>query len=208
MRKFIPFKGLKVYLPENYEINQYYSNDAYWLKITPEIKMHELNKGIDFGFYDYDFKTEGVSMGNLCYECENSGYVFKLSDYKYEAKLVRPPIEKPAKNCENWQSTSYRWLVYINGFEFDYYTGKGWVKTPKHGQASPIKPSLLDVMSSLISDYTLSTETFEEFCDNLGYDNDSIKVLKIYASCQENSMKLSKAIGGITQELIEFFQDY
>jgi hypothetical protein len=37
--------------------------------------------------------------------------------------------------------------------------------------------------------------TFHDFCSDFGYSDDSIKARDIYFSCQENAMKLKKALG-------------
>lgn len=54
------------------------------------------------------------------------------------------------------------------------------------------KPSEYDVFACISSDIGYHLMTFDEFCDNLGYDNDSIKAKKIYDNTIEHSLQLSR----------------
>lgn len=73
--------------------------------------------------------------------------------------------------------------------------------------SKPVAPKIDDVLYSLITDADLSIESFQDFCDNLGYDTDSIKALNIYNSCVENGKKLKKFIPDF-YAACELFQDY
>ena len=48
------------------------------------------------------------------------------------------------------------------------------------------------VINSLLLDYISDNTTFTDFCDEFGYDNDSIKDSKIYKACQKNTEKMNK----------------
>ena len=93
-------------------------------------------------------------------------------------------------------------------------------KTPKKEKANLLlyidelkkvsKPKPLnidDVLYSLILDSQAGAESFDDFCDNFGYNNDSIKVDEIYKACQKNSKKLKTFITDI-DEASELFQEY
>ena len=64
-----------------------------------------------------------------------------------------------------------------------------------------------DVLYSLVLDSQFSNETFDDFCDNFGYNNDSIKANEIYRACQKNSKKVRTFIKDLEQAG-ELFQDY
>jgi hypothetical protein len=64
-----------------------------------------------------------------------------------------------------------------------------------------------DILYSLILDSQAGNETFDDFCDNFGYDNDSIKANDIYRACQKNAKKVRTFIKDIDQAN-ELFQDY
>jgi hypothetical protein len=56
-------------------------------------------------------------------------------------------------------------------------------------------PCQWTVLDSLFLDAGCGDQTFVDFCDDLGYNNDSISALKTYMACQENGVKLRKALG-------------
>lgn len=121
----------------------------------------------------------------------------------FNATLVRKPI---ARKSEDWQETSFQWKVQINGETFDFYTGAGWVQGIK-GYEVPKKPTLDDVLYCLVSDAEAGEMSFDEWCDNFGYDNDSRKALAMYLQCQENAKKIKRAGINIESER-ERLQDY
>lgn len=53
------------------------------------------------------------------------------------------------------------------------------------------KPTAYDILASL--DY-IGNDTFQDFCDNFGYDTDSIKALKTYKACLNLTKKLEKVL--------------
>lgn len=106
-----------------------------------------------------------------------------------DAALLRAPI---AKKSDDWKETAYHWSVTIGGQSFDYYTGAGLVQT-KDGATIPKKPTYDDVVYSLVMDATACEQSFEDWCSDYGYSDDSIKALEIYRQCQHNTGKLRKA---------------
>lgn len=64
-----------------------------------------------------------------------------------------------------------------------------------------------DVLYSLIMDSQAGSESFDDFCDNYGYDNDSINANDIYRACQKNGKKVRTFIKDINQA-IELFHNY
>ena len=129
-----------------------------------------------------------------------------------------------------------KWTVIINGQDFEYSTGIGnrveldrfkrdefkriMNKNPKKDKAnlalyidelkkvSKVKPlNIDDVLYSLVLDSQFSNETFDDFCDNLGYDNDSMKANETYRACQKNSKKVKTFIKDL-DEASELFNEY
>ena len=129
-----------------------------------------------------------------------------------------------------------KYIVIINNQDFEYSCGIGhrieldrfkkeafqkiMNKNPQKNKANLLlyidelkkvsKPKPLnidDVLYSLILDSQAGTESFDDFCDNLGYNNDSIKVNEIYRDCQKNSKKVKTFITDI-DKASELFQDY
>ena len=93
-------------------------------------------------------------------------------------------------------------------------------KTPKKEKANlllyidelkscskPKKLNIDDVLYSLILDAQSGTESFEDFCDNFGYNEDSVKHNEIYKSCQKNGKKVKTFIKDL-EKASKLFQDY
>ncbi len=70
----------------------------------------------------------------------------------------------------------------VNDFE---WTNVLYVKNPK----------IEDLLDCLFLDAQSHESSFESWCDELGYDQDSIKAKKTYDLCIEGYFKLKKALG-------------
>lgn len=53
------------------------------------------------------------------------------------------------------------------------------------------KPS--DIAECLLSDINLGSQSFDDFCFNLGYSNDSLKALDTYRACMEMTKKFKRS---------------
>jgi len=125
------------------------------------------------------------------------------------------------ESCKHWNSPHFAWLAVINGVSFEYNTGMGHC-TPKYGKPSGARqsiweserpnkrpavpcigtetawvhlPQLDDILQCLFSDADAGSQSFNDFCDNFGYDNDSLKALDTYRACMESASKLRTALG-------------
>ncbi len=58
-----------------------------------------------------------------------------------------------------------------------------------------VEPTLADVMCCLLSDSQCCSGTFEDFCNELGYNSDSIKALNTYLACQATRNGMIKVFG-------------
>ena len=70
------------------------------------------------------------------------------------------------------------------------------------------EPEIKDVLYCLVMDYTSASETFQDFCDEFGYDNDSIKSLNIFKACQKNSQKMKRIFGPVLNALHKEYEGY
>lgn len=153
-------------------------------------------------------------------------------EYNFKAHFIRDPLKSKS---DNWQDTAHKWLVSINGQDFEYYTGLAHRKEVRKGHrgrignytydemarmnlteagfkqllelSKPTPPTPDDVLYCLVSDAEAAETTFAEWCNNFGYDTDSRKALAIYEQCQQNTDKLRKAGINIAAER-ERLQDY
>jgi hypothetical protein len=147
---------------------------------------------------------------------------------EFKATLIRWPLRHKS---DDWRETAFKWLVSINGQEFDYYTGQGHVVFKTKGKywleahygiadstrlldisewlqyVNPREPSLDDVLYSLVMDASACESSFDDWCSDFGYDTDSRKALETYLLCQENTTKLRKAGVNMTKER-ERLEDY
>ena len=100
--------------------------------------------------------------------------------------------------------------------EFDYFTGMGHrakskypVDSWRYTAPKAVKPEVSGILNCILMDSDASSESFENWCCNYGYDTDSRKALNSYEACQINGDKLKRLIPHSTLELLrEALQDY
>ena len=63
-------------------------------------------------------------------------------------------------------------------------------------------PELDLVLDALKTDF-VNGRSFQDFCDDFGYDQDSIKALKIYKACLKNTDKVKKLFNGSLNNFLE-----
>ena len=112
--------------------------------------------------------------------------------------------------AEKWGH--YAWTLLIDNELFNYKTGLGHAKKmneliPSWSKPKDIEcfsldnsewvhiPKAMDIVECLFSDAECGLYSFTDFCDNLGYDHDSISALKTYMACQDTETRLRKALG-------------
>jgi len=72
---------------------------------------------------------------------------------------------------------------------FDFY---GSIADHDKGKTDLNKEDLIDAFRCFIDDSLSGLGSFDDFCDNFGYDNDSMNAFRIYQSCQESTKKARK----------------
>lgn len=131
---------------------------------------------------------------------------------------------------DNWECDG--WVLQLhknnNTQMFEYYTGIGHRTPipkpmdngpmPRKGtlmyellekQRKPVTPELCGIIHSLNIDSQALSESFYNWCDNFGYDSDSIKALNIYNACCDNAKKYYSVVDRATQAQLEvILQDY
>ena len=131
-------------------------------------------------------------------------------------------------------SVQDRYIIFINGYDFEYFQGiahreerkifnNGMIfkellrmnpkKTKENmilykeniEKCSIVKPIKIDdVLNCLVLDFLASKDDFDCFCDNLGYDQDSIKASEIYNNCRKNTKKLKNIIDDLDDAADKF----
>jgi len=146
---------------------------------------------------------------------------------EYNSYLVGP-TKRDDWECDAWQCSLNCKDV---KFTSPYYTGTGHrVDTPATArlraslknvnrnsiawqdmlkQMKPVKPSAASVLYSLITDGEAIDQSFTDWCDNFGYDEDSRKVYKMYEECCKTGKELRKLFTVTQREtLSNLLQDY
>lgn len=92
---------------------------------------------------------------------------------------------------------------------FDFYKGFGNRKTSKNLWTKTVvyKPSEAEVLHCLVSDLYFGEMSFREFCDELGYNYDSIKDLSLHRKMEGQAVKMRKIFKCI-ERLQVALQDY
>jgi hypothetical protein len=102
---------------------------------------------------------------------------------------------------DKWQQEAHPYTVKLK------YDGRQMTIPFFMGQALTHEPTDKDVLPCLLSDYSVVDESFEDFCANFGYDEDSRKAEKIYKQCVKNGKKLERLFGPDLNKIAEKYQD-
>jgi hypothetical protein len=141
---------------------------------------------ISFNQESFDYKT-GIGH-RIKAKYPNSG-LFK-SDIVRELKKLRECLDAP-KN----QSTVYK--------------AEDWKHTRESVNKYAVTPTQASVLYCLLMDMDSGDMTFSEFCQELGYQSDSIKDRDIYLACQETKEQMNRLFNqNQLAELQEALEDY
>lgn len=98
-------------------------------------------------------------------------------------KFYVQPIFKTQEDMnDKWKKTANKWQVKLIYFDKEYVTNFYMGSRLVNRMGKPKKPTKKDVLHSIIMD-DVSNMNFNNFCNEFGYDNDSIKASKIYEEC-------------------------
>jgi hypothetical protein len=131
----------------------------------------------------------------------------KKDDWEFDAWRVTF-----SNKSGNW-STTYKTGIglrkYPKGFKPDKTLNPRCVAyADQEARKVAVKPSIADVMYSLIIDASAADQNFHDWCSNYGYSNDSIKALHTYTACIEISAVLRRYFDHTTlEQMREAVQD-
>ena len=128
-----------------------------------------------------------------------------LTNIKLE---VRESFKTQEDMNDSWKKRANKWQVKLVYFDkeyvTDYFMGSGLVDE----MGRPKKPTKKDILYSMIMD-DINDMNFNGFCDNFGYDKDSIKALKIYEACQKQTKAYYNMFDNEEREVLqELLQNY
>lgn len=131
----------------------------------------------------------------------------------YAARYVGETVQD-----NNWQCDAWR-VSFASGksrFETDYYTGLGYRKKGKEcvnagfkTPDKPVAPCAADVLYSLILDSSAIDMSFAYWCDEYGYDADSISAFNTYQACCKIAKELQQVFTRAQVETLRgLLEDY
>lgn len=92
--------------------------------------------------------------------------------------------------------------------QFEFFTGLGLRKLPVR-DSKPVPPHPASVLYCMLSDADALNQSFFDWCDNYGYDNDSRSAERTYQACCKIGEKLRHVFSRPQIEAIsEMLQDY
>lgn len=103
---------------------------------------------------------------------------------------------------DDWKKSATKYACKIT------YLGKSYVFNYWMGSAHTKAPTVKDVLYSFLMD-DVTGLTFNDFCNEFGYDNDSIKALKTYQACEEQTKNFNRLFDEEEREILrELLEDY
>ncbi len=124
---------------------------------------------------------------------EKLGKLGITMDVKYGESKPRPP-----GMGSDMSGYTVRLKWHGRSMTTDFFTGSGWDRSP----------DVADVLSSLVLDAAGSVLSFDEFCDEFGYDIDSREAEKTWKAVKSNGTKTRKFLGAGFDEVANAVQDY
>lgn len=125
----------------------------------------------------------------------------KVAEYLTSIGIPYTATYAGATVRENWKCDV--WRCKLANQEFEFFTGLG------HRNPKPVPPSAASLLYSLILDRSAGTQTFDNWCAEIGYDPDSRKALATYLACQANAVKLERVFTSEQlAELETMLEDY
>lgn len=139
----------------------------------------------------------------------------KINDYllslhiRYNAIYCGEVMKDNNWICDKWSITFIRAGI-KKSINFDYFTGTGHrVENRIMAVVNPVFPHATGLIYSCIMSGDSCNMSFRDWCNNYGYDSDSIKALETYRACQEEYNKLQGLFSNKEIETLqELLQDY
>lgn len=155
--------------------------------------------------------TEYLKAQGVTFQA-TGGIATKLDDWECDKWLcVFNRAGKPAMTTDYHTGIGHRVLTAYGQMELKR-AGKasaGHREMIKRANSKAVAPSVAGVLSSLLFDSNSAEQNFHDWCDELGYDKDSIKAQGIYNACCENLTKMRSFFTGTERQAMqEILQDY
>lgn len=124
------------------------------------------------------------------------------NEIKMEAKFIDLVDRDGGGKANEWRIKFTKQYT-KKSFSVPFFMGIGLVKKngiPKH-------PTINDVLLSLSGDCRLAEDSFEDFCSNTGYDEDSISDRKLYDACVTEAKRVKEFLGKSYDEFLSLEEE-
>lgn len=119
-----------------------------------------------------------------------------VREYADQMKISASARSLGIKYDNGWEHRAYSVTL-----DFGAFGGQVWRGVPySMGMALSGGPDAAMVLDCLILDARFGDLSFEEFCDELGYDHDSRKAEATHKECFKTARKLRKILGDTEYE--------
>jgi hypothetical protein len=98
---------------------------------------------------------------------------------------------------DKWQQEANDWRVTLQ------YQGRRYSLDFWQGVGIKDAPTAQGVLECLLSDTQSAYGSFNDFCSNMGYSEDSIKAKRIYDACHRQDKRLKKLFGADYQAFVD-----
>lgn len=166
--------------------------------------------------YDKQAQDFATSCG-LTMKCTYLGHYPRLGEYfvsQWSVVLTRPGKDPYVFTFSQSLNDSWKYLDHNSGKIYTFTKGlpvklhkSHWPKKAERYQVVqyvlyPVKtpPTLYDVLAALCK---YCPDTFDEFCDEFGYNNDSIKAQQTYFAVQNEAAQVRRLFGDVIKQLEE-----
>lgn len=89
----------------------------------------------------------------------------------------------------------FAWSVLISDEVFVYKTGIRHVKQLSKHKQVPIVSTIESIVENLLLDSAAINMSWDDWCGDYGYSNDSLAALDIYRACLDSGKRLRRALG-------------
>jgi hypothetical protein len=143
------------------------------------------------------------------WECDkwSIGFISKAgecSQFEYKTGIGNRVVNASRSLAKAYIKTGIAGKLLHSTGESYYPKGGGFSKS-----VHAVTPTPASVLYCLVLDSQAASESFNDWCDNFGYDNDSMKDFRLYQACCDNASKLNKVFTRQQLDTIsELLEDY
>lgn len=115
----------------------------------------------------------------------------KLEDLlgKYDLEIRQVQVLQRPDGISWGGKDATHWVITL------IYQGRGITFCYTQGSAHKNRPDKWDVLACILNTSSFDFATFEDWCNGLGYDSDSIKAHKTYETCVEQGKQVMFLLG-------------